>query len=265
MMEKRKTLLEVTPTWMNNGIFSKLASWAPWASEWGATALDLVYYGNHSGHKKISPLVKNLLGTSETLSDEMLNQISAAARAMYGQAWAKLWATLNFEYDPISNYDMTETENRVTTGSGFHSKTGGESTTRTDNLSHTRTDNLSESNSGEVSEESSASGDIYGYNSLTGVPSDEQSGTRSGSSSNTRTNTGTQSDSNTGTQTNAGQTSESGSEQSEGTEDRTLTRKGNIGVTTSQQMIQSERELWMWHYFDTVFADLDFLLTLAVY
>lgn len=265
MMEKRKTLLEVTPTWATNGIFSKLASWAPWASEWGATALDLVYYGNHSGQKKISPLVKTLLGTAETLSDEMLNQISSAAQAMYGQAWAKLWATLNFEYDPISNYDMTETENRETTGSGSHSKTGSESTTRTDNLSHTRTDNLSESNSGEVSEESSASGDIYGYNSSTGVPSDEQSGTRSGSSSNTRTNTGTQSDSNTGTQTNSGETSESGSEQSEGKEDRTLTRKGNIGVTTSQQMIQSERELWMWHYFDTVFADLDFLLTLAVY
>lgn len=47
---------------------------------------------------------------------------------------------------------------------------------------------------------------------------------------------------------------------------RTLTRKGNIGVTTSQQMIQAQRELLLWDYFyNVVFPDLDNFLTLQIY
>lgn len=47
----------------------------------------------------------------------------------------------------------------------------------------------------------------------------------------------------------------------------TLTRHGNIGVTTSQQMIESERNLWiLWQYFyDVVFPDINRVLTLSIY
>ena len=49
-------------------------------------------------------------------------------------------------------------------------------------------------------------------------------------------------------------------------EDRYLTRHGNIGVTTTQQMLESEREVWTWNFFyDIVFRDIDKLLTLQVY
>lgn len=43
---------------------------------------------------------------------------------------------------------------------------------------------------------------------------------------------------------------------------RRLTRRGNIGVTTSQQMIESEIDLRRKLYFDMVFADLDKILTI---
>ena len=47
---------------------------------------------------------------------------------------------------------------------------------------------------------------------------------------------------------------------------RTLTRRGNIGVTTTQQMIEAQRELLLWDYFyKIVFPDLDKLLTLSIY
>ena len=47
---------------------------------------------------------------------------------------------------------------------------------------------------------------------------------------------------------------------------RHLERSGNIGVTTSQQMLQSERELWIWNFFrDVVFPDLDSVLVLGIY
>ena len=46
---------------------------------------------------------------------------------------------------------------------------------------------------------------------------------------------------------------------------RELKRSGNIGVTTTQQMLQQERELWDWNYYNTVFKDIDNLLTLMIY
>lgn len=70
-----------------------------------------------------------------------------------------------------------------------------------------------------------------------------------------------------GTTTDA-QTSESTDKTSEtgsNTNNHTLTRKGNIGVTTSQQMAQSEIDLWQWNFFEQVFRDIDTLLTLPIY
>ena len=49
------------------------------------------------------------------------------------------------------------------------------------------------------------------------------------------------------------------------TTEHTLTRSGNIGVTTSQQMIAAERDVWMWIVFDVVFADVDKILTCPLY
>lgn len=44
-----------------------------------------------------------------------------------------------------------------------------------------------------------------------------------------------------------------------------LTRSGNIGVTTTQQMAESEIEYRRHLYFDIVFSDIDNLLTLPIY
>lgn len=44
-----------------------------------------------------------------------------------------------------------------------------------------------------------------------------------------------------------------------------LHRHGNIGVTTSQQMIESEIVLRQKNFFDIVFSDIDRLLTLSIY
>lgn len=42
----------------------------------------------------------------------------------------------------------------------------------------------------------------------------------------------------------------------------TLHRHGNIGVTTSQQMLQSEIDLRRQHYFDIIMSDVDSILTI---
>lgn len=47
--------------------------------------------------------------------------------------------------------------------------------------------------------------------------------------------------------------------------ERNLTRSGNIGVTTSQQMIESEIELRKKNFFELVYQDLDKVLTIPIY
>ena len=42
-----------------------------------------------------------------------------------------------------------------------------------------------------------------------------------------------------------------------GEEEETIHRAGNIGVTTTQKLIQEERDLWLWNFFDQVFNDID--------
>ena len=51
----------------------------------------------------------------------------------------------------------------------------------------------------------------------------------------------------------------------DGTEHEEIRRSGNIGVTTTQQMIQSERELRKWNFFENVFKDLDKELALMYF
>lgn len=46
---------------------------------------------------------------------------------------------------------------------------------------------------------------------------------------------------------------------------RELTRSGNIGVTTSQQMAESSLKLWQWKFWLQVFDDIDSFLCCSVY
>ena len=48
---------------------------------------------------------------------------------------------------------------------------------------------------------------------------------------------------------------QTGTESETTSQTRTLTRSGNIGVTTSQQMAESEIKLWQWNFYYDVFAD----------
>lgn len=89
----------------------------------------------------------------------------------------------------------------------------------------------------------------------------EQTGTYQSETS--RTGTYQSETSHTGTfQT---ETSHTGTFEDKMTYNTTLTRSGNIGVTTSQMMLESSIKLWQWSFFETVFRDLDQILTLDTY
>lgn len=183
----------------------------------------------------------------------------------------------------------TETETRNLRDIKTEEKTGTD--TQTKNLTDTRTPNI----------ETETVRKINGFNSAaTGVPSGTDTTTETGVETNRQTgtdsiqynnmletdethtgtdtmtyNTEVQTDeTHTGTDTIQHNTTEADtgtqSDVESGEDSKThgyeLTRSGNIGVTTSQQMIESERALWMWNFFyDVVFPDVDKVLTLSVY
>lgn len=212
-------------SYVTDGIFSSLDSYlVPWKNAIDATLIDFEYFGNVSGGKVISPLVRKTLEEDDAtvLSQERIDQIAEMLFALNGENWKKEWDTLFFDYNPISNYDMTET---------------GTDTRERDATTHNT------GTVGNVATQTDESG-VYGFNSSSSVASD--TGSTSGSNTRTDNLTATTDD--------------------DETIEHTLTRSGNIGVTTSQQMIESERKLYLWNYFyDVVFPTVDRVLTLPIY
>lgn len=216
-----KRVNDIFPNWVTSGIFAVLENYSvPWKGAVDSQSLDVAYHGQRSGDKLVSTLVGKLL-QDDALSVDNAKLIAMAMVATYGTNWSKMWDTLSFQYNPIENYSMTETEDTTSTDTGT-----------------VATDNNTESSSNQTNANS-----VYGFNSAEGVGSDTQTG------SGKTTVAGTETE-----MRNLGSTAK-----------RELKRSGNIGVTTSQQMIESERQLWEWYFYDIVFADIDKMLTLQIY
>lgn len=245
MMNDIITLIEATPDWMTNGVFSKLDEKAvPWKDLGIASMLDLDYYGNHSGDKITSPLVDRLID-DETLTDEAIQKLADICWMRYGENWTRLWDALQLEYNPIHNYDQLEKETIDDTST----LTKTISNTSQRNASGTMTSqNTSSVNSNEAN-------DVFGFNSTTGKPSTKSTG----SSSSTNDSSGSTSGNETVT------LSGSDVDDKTGKIIRELTRQGNIGVTTTQQMLESEYEFRKHVYFDFVYETIDSVLTITIY
>ena len=219
MDEKR--LIDVFPDWATTGgIFAALQELdVPWKTSGIASNLDLEYYGNVSGEKRISPLISKIM-SGDSLSAAEQTLLATTILALNGANWGKEWATLSAVYNPIENYSMVETMTNDITEIEY-----GRTNERTDDLAGT------------------SKTSVYGFNSSETPVDSGEMGT---------TNTGKVTSEDSGTDTH--------------TRNYELTRTGNIGVTTSQQMLQSERDLWLWNFFrNIVFPDLDRVLALRIY
>ena len=112
MRTRRKRLIDVEPNYTTQGIFNYLNNVAgiPWSTP--ANVLNAVYYGNHSGQKSASPMVRMMakLNANGILSISDEQYLSGICAGMYLENWKKQFATLSAQYDPIENYNMTEEE-----------------------------------------------------------------------------------------------------------------------------------------------------------
>lgn len=214
------------------GIFSNIDN-LPWSSVMAGLQADTLYFDTHSGERFSSRIITRRIGDAGYLTSDDRRTISALVYAMFKTQWSKLWETMNPNYEPLTNYSMTEDE------------TGNNTYTRTPNLTrkHTGTDN------GEGSTTMNTQNNLWGFNSESSIPSDMRDGTYTANNTNTRDLTDTE----TGTDTTAGDNT------------RKLTRTGNIGTNTFQNLLQQERNLWMYNFFEQIFKDVDYVLTIPIY
>lgn len=227
------TLNSVYPEWITKGIFSYLnALEVPWKNDVSGNQLDIIYHGSRSGNKIIGSLIENYLDNN-TVSDDNKIIIAQAIYTIYIKNWNALYKTLSLEYNPIENYSMTETENVQDTHKGTLESNGNNTNTYTETTLVNDTSN----------------NQLWGFNSTDSVNSDKQTGDTTRDVESTVDNTHKNTD----------------RETKDITSDRTLKRSGNIGITTSQQMIESERQLWLWNFFESVFSDIDKILVLKIY
>lgn len=132
--------------------------------------------------------------------------------------------------------------------------------TTTDSEEGTVTYNTTDTQGGTVTTAHSGSDTHTGTQATAHTGSDTHTGTQTTARSGSDTHTGTDTDALSGTDETAG--TRSATE----THSYTLTRSGNIGVTTAQDMLTQERVLRAWRlFYDRVFPDVDRVLTLATY
>lgn len=151
--------------------------------------------------------------------DFLTSAINVWSRKNYRtfEKWVK---ALNIEYDPLYNYDRTEEYEDEHQGS-FNSSGQGNNTL-TNNLTDTTNDTLTHSEK------------AYNDTNYVGTTQDQSNGsiTRTGTASNALSNSNT------------------GSDTYKNTHKARLF--GNIGVTTSQQMLQSELDIARWNLYQHI-------------
>lgn len=137
---------------------------------------------------------------------------------IYNDNFTRKVNALTIEYKPLENYDSTETE-ETSNNLTQNTNTTVNSTTTTNNTSSSTEENVSK---------------ISPYDSENFNNNTSDSGSVSGTGETTTTDE----NKNNLTNTETGKTS------------RTMTRHGNIGVTTSQQMLESELNLRKFNIID---------------
>ena len=243
--EERPTWEQVFPALTSDGFFTllKQALGNKFPAYFEDVALldigvNKIGYGRHIG--VLWDIVKN-----DPMHTLLTDVIVTTTYKVYEHSWQRLYTALTSEYNPINNYSMTES------GEDTRSNTGTQSTSGERSGTETETPNLTTTATGE----NNSSGGLYGFNSAESVPSDTTHGTNT----------------NTNTQSGTVNTDTSGTTSSTRTDDlteksvHTFERSGNIGVTTSQQMIESEIELRKKQFYDIVFYDIINYVCLHVY
>ena len=252
------TLSEVFEDWPTDGaIFKALSELTvdmPW-KDYDPVILDTEYLANRSGSKFCSPIVKMYLDDDYHVSSAGTVVLAKILATKYLNNWNRLWNTNVVEYEPIHNYDMSEQRQRAKGASSAEVSAESESHTGTQSMAYGKKEEY------ESTVDDNSTYSRYGLNTV-GDPKPSDNTVQSTETDGSTTLSGTDTNTRNLSDTASGSKNKVDAEE----ETETLRRYGNIGVTTTQQMLQSERNLWVyWNFFEEVFKNLDAELTLAVF
>lgn len=172
--------------------------------------------------------------------------------------WEKLLATTKLEYNPIWNKDGTITE----TIFGSHKTDGSTGSSRKDSYTDIGSGESADSGQRTGTVGNATNHKVSGYNMESGTATDwEQS--ENGESSESQSNNQKQSS----TLQHSAEGSDTHTSTETGNTEQTLTRKeqGNIGVTTTQSMINEEREVDKFNIIDYIIDSFKKRFCLLVY
>ena len=207
-------------------------------------------------------LIDNLL--METAEMELLyNNVGFLKQAIGSWSrknitvWNELYDTTQYEYNPIWNKDGTikETETRDLAGSDHTT----DNTDRVDNLQDKNTRNYEDKETRDLDDNSTHS--VYGFNSNSAAPESKDESEQNGTD--TINHTGTDTYDHTGRQ-DVDRTFDKATTDT-GTITHERTEQGNIGLTSTQQLIQEQREVVKLNLMDIIINDFKQRFCLGVY
>lgn len=158
------------------------------------------------------------------ISKTLINIISNK----YYNKWNKVFETYKLDYDVLSPYNMSITDNT-------------EDTMTSNDKFNTSRDNKQEGTENSTNNDTTQS-NVYAYNSATASPNENSTTDTSLNSTTTQNNTTTGNDNRDYTRDNSIK--------------KTITRKGNIGNTLPQEMIERQRKLLDTLLYDIIFKDI---------
>lgn len=183
------------------------------------------------------------------------------------------WVTaLNIEYNPLENYDRQESWTEQSTESAQSSKqsnateensgtvNGSGTNESTTNVTGSSTTNVDQDTSVTNNETQTDQVSAFDSNSFTdkakktiaGTSVNDSSTDTTASTSSEETVNGTTSNSEENESTSTLSSTESNTASNTGSNTRTGRTHGNIGVTTSQQMLQSELDIAAWNLYEHI-------------
>lgn len=248
MTRTMKKIKDAFPNMLTGtGLFEYLETLGvPWAGLNISDALNQMYAA-HGFVKIVSPFLFGLMTEPNGLSAVQAQTVARMLAIKYNDKWTRLWALGEIEYNPISAGSLTEHEETTETRDRDDTDTGTSNGTNSGTVQNSGS--ATDTGTGSTNEQ------IYGFNSSTGQNANTTTENRNYGSSTSNTETRNLSDSR--------------SQNLAHTEDETVERSRDLTRETTaanvQDLINAERMLWDWNFWNQVFGDIDELLTLDIY
>ena len=185
--------------------------------------------------------------------ETMKKAISLWSKSRIAQ-WDKLYKTTTLVYNPIENYNRVEDYTDTTTQTETHENTK--------TLTGTDTQETSLTGRNTTTTNDTTNNSVVGFNGAVGGGLGES---LTDKTETTGSSTAETEGENTGTTTINRTDADSGNASSESSNARHGIVSGNIGVTTTQQMIQQEREVSMFDMVATIVNDFKYRFCILVY